>query len=182
MGVQVYLSTMLVLLSMALCFPLILAQGTGICPFANNTLGDCECYGQVFIADSCHKGFFCRGAAGKTEWMGEFYDGCEITCWEDEVLVIDPHNGIDWHCERNLVNNASRPGICPGKLNTECGCSPDVAEEDCPIGECECVGQYRVSHDCHKAKTQAAAMEPSMWVARLTLTLTLTLTMMEPLT
>merc|ERR1711872_1176940 len=30
-----------------------------LCSYAKNDIGTCECPGQFFIADECHKGFFC---------------------------------------------------------------------------------------------------------------------------
>merc|ERR1719225_890353 len=31
------------------------------CSYANNTLGDCECNRQLWIAHECHSGFVCLG-------------------------------------------------------------------------------------------------------------------------
>ena len=74
---------------------------------------------------------------------------------------MDPRNGGGWKCI-----DASETTICPGKFNTgkflvsysivillfiaECECKGDSTE--CPIGECQCDGQLRVSHDCKTAK------------------------------
>merc|ERR1719228_508998 len=56
------------------------------------------------------------------------------------------------------------PMWCPGKFNTECGCSE--GPETCPIGECECDGQLRVAYDCKTAKhcngTQEEGFEEEM--------------------
>merc|ERR1711874_257564 len=51
-------------------------------------------------------------------------------------------NGGSWHCTK-----ISTP-ICPGKFNTECACSDP---NNCPIGDCDCDGQLRVSQDCKMA-------------------------------
>ena len=73
---------------------------------------------------------------------------------------MDPRNGGSWKCI-----DASEIAICPGKFNTgmasnprvvlkiyvaECACNGDA--ETCPIGDCECEGQLRVSEDCKTAK------------------------------
>ena len=40
------------------------------------------------------------------------YEGCDITCDEGNMLLVDPRNGGDWRCIR------SGPNYCPGKFNT----------------------------------------------------------------
>merc|ERR1719242_2020385 len=91
------------------------------CSYANNTLGDCECNRQLWIAHECHSGFVCLAGQGEVvEVNGVAYEGCEIECREDEVLVVDPHNGGNWECRPTNPN--TRPLICPGKFNTECAC------------------------------------------------------------
>jgi len=126
-----------------------------ICPFANNSLGTCDgCWRQLFIADNCHKGFICD----QQTVDGNVYDGCEISCAMDEILVVDPHPPGSWKCEPNLVNDVSRPLLCPGKFNTECACEGSGPEE-CPIGDCECAGQLRVNDDCSEAKFCNSATE-----------------------
>merc|ERR1712059_58937 len=74
--------------------------------------------------------------------------GCDIECDEDEILVVDPHNGGSWGC--HATNPNSRPLLCPGKFNTECGCKPtDTADEArCAIGDCDCDHQLWVNHNC----------------------------------
>merc|ERR1719189_3123500 len=130
------------------------------CSYANNTLGDCECNRQLWIAHECHSGFVCLGEFVTAN--GVAYEGCEIECREDEVLVVDPHNGGNWECRPTNPN--TRPLICPGKFNTECACTdqPTADEpEPCKIGACECDTQVWVAHDCHEAKIcdPAAPME-----------------------
>jgi len=123
-----------------------------ICSYAKNDIGTCECPGQVFIADECHKGFICMDFTdgGYPDGVNnENYDGCVQECREDEVLVVDPRLG-DWQCVPIVVNATILNGICPGKFNTECACVG--GEEECPIGECECQGQLRIAHDCHDAR------------------------------
>ena len=99
------------------------------------------------------QGFLCRDDVAE--------GGCLIACNPGWTLVADPRNGGSWHC-----TNISTP-ICPGKFNTggcwilifpntsfflsECACNdPDPA--NCPIGDCECEGQLRVSQDCKTAQ------------------------------
>merc|ERR1712212_2025 len=136
-----------------------------VCPwgfgfgFANNSLGTCDCEGQFFVSDSCHKGFYCRDPEG-IDIQGVNYQGCEITCREDEILLVDPHNGGSWECMANMVNEESRPFLCPGKFDTECPCEGDSIA-DCPIGECECEDQLRVNHDCSKARFCKSNTDPS---------------------
>merc|ERR1719210_1227987 len=62
------------------------------CSYANNTLGKCGCNGQLWIAHQCHSGFFCLVEDGDVVPNTQ-YQGCEIECPADEVLVVDPHNG-----------------------------------------------------------------------------------------
>ena len=144
------------------------------CDPANNTLGTCECNQQLFIAEDCTKvnfrsfhftsiqcfckqGFFCFN--GTTEETGP-YEGCHIICTEGLQLLVDPRNGGSWKCVP--FNDTIS---CPGKFNTgniqycrclsnlftiECECNGDA--ETCPIGDCECDGQLRVSEDCKTAK------------------------------
>jgi len=123
-----------------------------LCSYAKNDLGTCECPGQVFIGDECHKGFVCmdftEGNYPDAVVNGD-YDGCVQECREDEVLIVDPRLG-DWSCVPKVVNATLLDTICPGKFNTECPCIG--GEEACPIGECECQGQLRVAHDCHDAR------------------------------
>merc|ERR1711892_1331930 len=127
-------------------------QPITICSYAKNDLGTCECPGQVFISDECHKGFVCidftDGNYPDAVVNGD-YDGCVRECREDEVLVVDPRLG-DWNCVPLVVNATALNSACPGKFNTECACTG--GEELCPIGECECDGQLRVAHDCHDAR------------------------------
>jgi len=79
--------------------------------------------------------------------------GCEIECAEDEILVVDPHNGGGWECHK--TNENTRPLICPGKFMTECACTPEETPdepEECKIGPCGCDNQVWVAHDCHEAQ------------------------------
>merc|ERR1711970_685573 len=122
-----------------------------LCSYAHNPLGQCECPDQVFIADDCHKGFLCMdfSVGGFPEAVvAENYDGCVKECREEEVLVVDPRRG-DWNCVPKVVNASILNGVCPGKFNTECGCSDPAS---CPFGECACDGQLWVSHDCRTAR------------------------------
>merc|ERR1712004_103726 len=103
------------------------------CSYANNSLGQCRCNGQLWIAHECHSGFFCLGA--------------------DDELVVDPHNGGGWECHK--TNENTRPLICPGKFMTECACTPEETPdepEECKIGPCGCDNQVWVAHDCHEAQ------------------------------
>ena len=43
------------------------------------------------------------------------YDGCEIECASNEILLVDPRNGGKWDCIPKL---GPMPLICPGKFNT----------------------------------------------------------------
>jgi len=122
------------------------------CSYANNTLGKCGCNGQLWIAHQCHSGFFCLVEDGQVVPDTE-YQGCEIECAEDEILVVDPHNGGSWGCHK--TNENSRPLICPGRFNTECACTEKPTEEEpdiCKMGECTCDTQVWVAHDCTEAK------------------------------
>ena len=109
----------------------------------------------------CGQGFLCRDDVAQED---PAKDGCLIQCNEGWKLVADPRNGGSWYC-----TNISTP-ICPGKFNTggwrvvllvvvvvttevfylsECACTDG---NNCPIGECECDGQLRVSWDCKTAQ------------------------------
>jgi len=77
----------------------------------------------------------------------EQYEGCELECADDEILIADTRYGGHWYCLKKI---GPMPMICPGGFNTECGCSGTDA--DCPIGECECEGQVRINNDCTYAK------------------------------
>merc|ERR1712142_195055 len=124
------------------CLCLHVQAQTFTCDKAMNTLGTCECDTQLFIAEHCTKGFFCFN--GTDDEIGP-YDGCELICKDGYQLLVDPRNGGSWKCI-----DAGETAICPGKFNTECECKG--TEEECPIGECECSGQLRVSQDCKTAK------------------------------
>merc|ERR1719154_503195 len=117
------------------------SSATFECTQGNNTLGSCTCDQQLFIAGDCTKGFFCF--EGTSEENGP-YEGCMIECNEGYKLLVDPRNGGSWKCINTAVP------LCPGKFNTECECNGN--EEECPIGDCQCEGQLRVSQDCKKAK------------------------------
>ena len=45
----------------------------------------------------------------------EIYDGCEIECASNEILLVDPRNGGRWDCIPKL---GPMPLICPGGFNT----------------------------------------------------------------
>merc|ERR1712212_624668 len=124
------------------------------CTLANNTLGTCSCVGQLFVAEECHMGFFCLN---EQQFPG--YDGCEISCQADEVLIVDPRNSGSWACKKVSDNSAVLGSACPGKFNTECGCD-DASNPGCEIGECACDGQLWVSHDCHTGRFCDAAHTP----------------------
>ena len=109
------------------------------------------------------QGFYCMDDAEfPTPEDAAMYEGCEIECQSNEILMVDPRNGGSWDCIPRL---GPMPLICPGKFNTgdlflylkllksyfsECACNegPDA----CPMGECACDGQLWVSHDCKAAK------------------------------
>merc|ERR1719431_2222614 len=116
------------------------------CTLANNTIGTCDCPSQLFVAEECHKGFYCLN---KNQYPG--YDGCEIECQPDQVLVVDPRNSGSWSCKTVTDNNAVLGSACPGKFNTECGCD-DGTNPECAIGDCACDGQLWVNHDCKTAR------------------------------
>jgi len=116
------------------------------CTLSNNTLGHCDCPSQLYVAEDCHKGFYCLD---HDQFPG--YDGCEIMCAEGQVLVVDPRNGGSWKCQDVDDNQALLGNICPGKFHTECGCD-DNSNQECEIGECDCEGQLWVSHDCKTAR------------------------------
>ena len=96
------------------------------------------------------------------------YEGCDITCDVGNMLLVDPRNGGDWRCIRE------GPNYCPGKFNTgmvipvsasshikfsvECAC--EGGPDQCPIGDCECDAQLRVSHDCKTAKYGLTVLLP----------------------
>ena len=48
----------------------------------------------------------------------EMYDGCEIKCADDEILLADPRNGGSWNCAPTSVQTNSKIVLCPGKFNT----------------------------------------------------------------
>merc|ERR1719189_3283334 len=129
------------------------------CSYANNTLGNCGCNGQLWIAHQCHSGFFCLVEDGQVVPDTE-YQGCEIECADDEILVVDPHNGGSWECHK--TNENTRPLICPGRFNTECACTDEPTAEEpeiCKMGECACDTQVWVAHDCTEAKICGANEE-----------------------
>ena len=37
-----------------------------------------------------------------------------------QILVVDPHNGGSWECMANMVNEESRPFLCPGSQVLVC--------------------------------------------------------------
>ena len=43
------------------------------------------------------------------------YDGCEIECASNEILLVDPRNGGRWDC---ILKLGPMPLVCPGKFNT----------------------------------------------------------------
>ena len=105
------------------------------------------------------QGFLCRDDV-VAENLTNNAVGCLGVCSPGWRLVADPRNGGQWYC-----TNITTP-ICPGKFNTggftsnsspppegfslsECACEDP---NDCPIGECECDGQLRVSQDCKTAQ------------------------------
>jgi len=109
---------------------------------ANNTLGSCECDGQLWINDDCTKGYYCDSAAG-----GNDFPGCAIECETDEILIVDPRNGGSWEC-KNKADMNGLGAICPGKFHTECPCTG----ANCPsVDDCECEGQLRINQDCTEA-------------------------------
>ena len=94
----------------------------------------------------------------------EQFEGCELECGDDEILIADTRYGGHWYCLKKI---GPMPMLCPGGFNTgnfidceegsvtfptllECGCSGTDAE--CPIGDCECEGQVRINNDCTYAK------------------------------
>merc|ERR1711935_1078349 len=111
------------------------------CTFANNTIGECECPGQLFVHEECHHGFYCLN---QTQFPG--YEGCDIRCQDWQVLVVDPRNAGSWKCQNALLIN-----VCPGAFNTECGCN-DGSNPDCEIGPCACAGQLWVDYECKTAR------------------------------
>jgi len=139
------------------------------CSYANNSLGQCRCNGQLWIAHQCHSGFFCLGAEDEVivdmngDPLPNNARGCEIECADDEILVVDPHNGGGWECHK--TNENTRPLICPGKFMTECACTPEESPdepEECQIGECGCDNQVWVAHDCHEAKICYPDRDPEL--------------------
>ena len=131
-------------------------QNADMCIKTANPLGTCTCDQQLFINEDCTTGFLCRDDVNLENPAN---DGCMIQCNEGWKLVADPRNGGHWYC-----TNISQP-ICPGKFNTgsvgvrrvrevnpvlsECPCTDPMG---CPIGDCECDGQLRVSQDCKTAQ------------------------------
>jgi len=125
------------------------------CNYANNSLGDCSCNGQLFIQHMCHSGFFCLAGGDDPliETASGKFEGCELECGEGETLVVNPTNGGSWDCVRTNDNSAGL--MCPGAFNTECGCLPEETPDEpdaCKFHECECPTQVWVAHDCHEAR------------------------------
>ena len=54
-----------------------------------NTLGTCGCQPQVFVENSCRRGFYCTEVPDTVE-NGADYDGCAVECQDDEILIADP--------------------------------------------------------------------------------------------
>ena len=129
------------------------------------------------------------------------YEGCDITCDVGNMLLVDPRNGGDWRCIRE------GPNYCPGKFNTgmvipasassyikfsvECAC--EGGPDECPIGDCECDAQLRVSHDCKTAKYGLGLLFPcdllflaviamTLWLVDLRLSLVMNLMILCMLT
>jgi len=125
-------------------FSSLVSGQTELCPKGPNTIGECGCDGQIWVADGCHEGFYCDSSRSEGD---DDVEGCQLKCGEDETLLIDPRLGGSWQC---VPDDNSAGVICPGKFNTVCGCQGE--DEDCPIGDCECDGQLRVSNDCKEAK------------------------------
>ena len=66
--------------------------------------------------DHCLQGFYCM-ADDEFDNPDDAakYDGCEIECEDNEILMVDPRNGGDWQCIPRL---GPMPLVCPGKFNT----------------------------------------------------------------
>lgn len=103
-----------------------------LCDWSANTLGECECPGEVFLSDDCRQGFLC------TSQHPADTDGCLISCAEKEYAFIRP--GSDgWSCEE-------RPDgyECPGTFKSDCVYRGDD-EDDIT---CHCDGEIWVDQNC----------------------------------
>ena len=99
------------------------------------------------------------------EPINDEVEGCDIKCLDTHILKVDPRSPGSWECVSK--DDAMAP-ICPGAFHTgkirnsclisdklltsECACTSNEPEVDCPIGECQCDGQLRINHDCTEGK------------------------------
>ncbi len=51
-----------------------------------NTLGDCECDGQIFASNDCRRAYHCRDDLTT--------GGCLAECGEGDIIIPDPRSGI----------------------------------------------------------------------------------------
>ena len=51
-----------------------------------NTLGDCECDGQIFASPDCRRAYHCRADLST--------GGCLAECGEGDIIIPDPRSGI----------------------------------------------------------------------------------------
>ena len=71
----------------------------------------------MFVDNTCKKAFFCMTPDMFPEDVTnpEQYDGCELECGDDEILIADTRYGGSWYCLKRI---GPMPMICPGGFNT----------------------------------------------------------------
>ena len=74
---------------------------------------------NLISGDFSLQGFYCMSAEEFPDPADALvYDGCEIKCADDEILLADPRNGGSWNCAPASAQTDSKILLCPGKFNT----------------------------------------------------------------
>ncbi|TRY75788.1 hypothetical protein TCAL_01295 [Tigriopus californicus] len=110
------------------------------CLYGQNSLGQCECDGQLYIDEDCNEGFLCS-----TNIPDPYlFQGCKKTCLNGQILVPDIPNK-DWKCE----DKSTTQYRCPGAFHFEC--HANVLGSNFTSDMCGCDGELLVNHDCSEA-------------------------------
>ena len=67
--------------------------------------------------NTCKKAFFCMTPDMFPEDVTnpELFEGCELECEDDEILIADTRYGGHWYCLKKI---GPMPMLCPGGFNT----------------------------------------------------------------
>ena len=91
-----------------------------------NTLGTCGCQPQVFVENTCRRGFYCTEVPDTVE-NGADYDGCAVECQDDEIFCppkTDPFTGCKEEAlcvPKSIDNNGN---LCPEGNECPTDCPP----------------------------------------------------------